>query len=174
MLLLVVDTQKLITNSDLYQFDIFKTNVKMLIETARKNGVDIVFVRHDDGVGHELTKGTLGYEIYEDFQPMPNERIFDKTVNSPFKDTGLLAYLNNKEEDTIIVVGLQTEYCIDATIKAGFEHGFKMIVPSNCNTTFDNNFMSAEETYKYYNEFIWSKRYAECISLQDVISLIES
>jgi Amidases related to nicotinamidase len=48
-----------------------------------------------------------------------------KNVNSAFRDTGLLDYLHEKEEDTIIIVGLQTDYCIDATVKCGFEHGLK-------------------------------------------------
>ena len=47
-----------------------------------------------------------------------------------------------------------------------------MIVPENTNSTFYNHFMSAETTYKYYNEFIWNKRYAECISFEKVIGLI--
>ena len=62
--------------------------------------------------------------------------------------------------------------CIDATIKAGFEHGFKMIVPANTNSTFDNKYMSAEQTYTYYNEFMWNRRYAECISFEKVLELI--
>ncbi len=63
----------------------------------------------------------------------------------------------------MVVVGLQTDYCIDATIKCGCEHGLKMLVPENANSTFDNAFMSAETSYKYYNEFIWKDRYAKCI-----------
>ena len=46
----------------------------------------------------------------------------------------------------MIVVGLQTEYCIDAAVKCGFEHGFEIIVPKESNSTFDNAYMSAEET----------------------------
>mgnify|MGYP003317866235 CR=1 FL=1 len=38
---------------------------------------------------------------------------------------------------------------LDAAIKCGFEHGFKMIVPANTNATFDNAFMTGEQTYKY-------------------------
>ena len=63
--------------------------------------------------------------------------------------------------------------CIDATIKAGFEHGFKMIVPSNTNSTFDNKYMTAEQTYKYYNEFMWNRRYAECISFEKALELMD-
>lgn len=170
MVLLVVDTQKLITNENLYKFGEFKHNVKKLIAAARENNIEVIFVRHDDGVGNELTKDNEGFEIYEEFQPTDKELIFDKTVNSSFKDTGLLEYLKQKNENEIIIVGLQTDYCIDATIKAGFEHGFKMIVPANTNSTFDNKYMSAEQTYRYYNEFMWNKRYAECISFEETLA----
>ena len=172
MVLLVVDTQKAITNSGVYRFDLFEANIIKLIDSARKSGIEVIFVRHDDGVGNPLTKGNDGFEIYEKFQPAENERIFDKTVNSAFKDTGLVEYLKEKGENTIIIVGLQTEYCIDATVKAGFEHGFKMIVPANCNSTFDNKYMLAELTYNYYNNFIWNKRYAECISFEETVEMI--
>ena len=172
MVLLVVDTQKAIINEKLYESDLFEKRVSELINKARSNGIEVIFVRHDDGIGCELSKGNEGFEIYEDFKPENNELIFDKTVNSSFKNTGLLEYLKEKNEDTVIVVGLQTDYCIDATIKAGFEHGFKMIVPSNTNSTFDNKYMSAEQTYSYYNEFMWNRRYAECISFEKALELM--
>lgn len=169
MVLLVVDTQKAITNADLFNFDVFENNVKKLIAAARENGVEVIYIRHDDGAGTELTKGTDGFEIYEGFEPEQGELIFDKTVNSAFKETGLLEYLRGKNEQTAIIVGLQTDYCIDATVKCGFEHGFKMIVTEYANSTFDNTFMSAEASYKYYNEFMWKGRYAECISIGETL-----
>ncbi|SHH95555.1 cysteine hydrolase family protein [Clostridium grantii] len=169
MILLVVDTQKLITNENLYNFNLFISNVEKIIDTARKNNIEVIYVRHDDGAESELTKGTDGFEIYEKFKPFKEEKIFDKQVNSAFKESGLLEYLKIKEEKDIIIVGLQTDYCIDATIKCGFEHGFNMIVPAYANTTVDNKFISAEQTYKYYNEFMWKGRYAECISLDEIL-----
>lgn len=154
MVLLVIDTQKLITNENLYQFETFVSHEKELIKKARENSIEVIYVRHDDGVGGDLVKGTEGYEIYEEFQPLHNERIFDKNVNSAFRGTGLLEYLKQKGEQDIIVTGLQTDYCIDATVKCGFEHGFHIIVPATVNTTVDNKFMTAEQSYRYYNEFM--------------------
>ncbi len=172
MVLLVVDTQKLITNENLYKFNKFVSNVEKIIATARQNNIEIIYVLHDDGAENELTKGTEGFEIYEKFIPSKEEKIFDKKVNSAFKDTGLLEYLISKGEKDIIIVGLQTDYCIDATIKCGFEHGFHMIVPAYSNTTVENKFMSAEQTYRYYNEFIWNGRYAECIPLEQALKMM--
>ncbi|GAA0701666.1 cysteine hydrolase family protein [Paraclostridium ghonii] len=169
MVLLVVDTQKLITNEKLYNFHGFVSNIEKLIDIARKNHIEVIYVRHDDGDESELTKGSKGFEIYEKFKPCNEEKIFDKKVNSAFKNTGLLEYLRSKKEKDIIVVGLQTDYCIDATIKCGFEHGFNIIVPAYANTTVDNSFICAEQSYKYYNEFMWNGRYAECISVDETI-----
>jgi len=167
MVLLVVDTQKLITKQELYNFDVFEQAVKTLIASARENCVEVIYIRHADGAGEVLTKGVPGFEIYEGFKPLQGEKVFDKTVNSAFKGTGLLEYLKEKNIRTVIVTGLQTDYCIDATVKCGFEHGFKVLVPEHANSTFDNAFMTGEHSYKYYNKFMWSGRYAECISVEE-------
>lgn len=77
MVLLVVDTQKLITNEKLYNFNEFVENVQSLINTARENNIEVIYVRHDDGEECELTKGKDGFEIYEKFKPINEEKIFD-------------------------------------------------------------------------------------------------
>ena len=38
------------------------------------------------------------FPVENEFQPLNGELIFDKNVNSAFKDTGLLEYLRQKEE----------------------------------------------------------------------------
>lgn len=170
MVLLIVDTQKMIVTPKLFQYRLFIQNVKKLIAAARENNIEVIYVRHDDG--EELTKGTEGFEIYEEFLPAHEEKIFDKCVNSAFNNTGLLEYLRSKNETKIMVAGLQTDYCIDATVKCGFEHHFEMIVPAYCNTTEDNEFLSGEKTYKYYNEKMWNRRYAACVSFDEALRML--
>ena len=46
---------------------------KILIQVARENKIKIVYVRHDDGVGQALSKGTDGFEIYEEFAPVRDD-----------------------------------------------------------------------------------------------------
>ena len=53
-------------------------------------------------------------------------------------------------------------------------HGFNIIVPENTNSTFDNEFMSAEKTYHYYNEFMWNRRYAQCIPFEEVVEMMKT
>lgn len=172
MVLLVVDTQELVVTKELYHYEQFIENVQLLLKTAREKQTEVIYIRHDDGFGFELTKGAKGFPIIREFQPRPGEVIFDKFVNSAFRDTGLVEYLRSKKEQQVMIVGAQTDYCIDATVKCGFEHGFEMIIPAGCNTTTDNEFMTGEQTYRYYNHKMWNKRYGRCISLEEAISWV--
>ncbi len=172
MALLVVDTQEMLVTEKMYRCKTFLERVKKLISTAREQGTEVIYVRHDDGI--ELPRGVPGFEISKEAAPMQGEKIFDKRVNSAFKGSGLLEYLREKQENSVMIVGLQTDYCIDATVKCGFEHGFEMIVPAGCNTTEDNAFLTAEKTYRYYNEMMWNRRYARCVELGEAVKLLES
>ena len=123
----------------------------------------------DKGCPGRKTAHRKGIRCYRSLR---GEKIFDKTVNSIFKDSGLLEYLHGQKE--IIIVGLQTDFCIDASIKCGFEHGFQMIVPENSNTTIDNKFMTAKQSYQYYNEMMWKDRYAQCITFEESLCKISA
>ena len=164
MILLVVDTQKGCFDERLYAFETVKENIKELITTARENGVEVVYVQHDDGPGTDI-----------EFAPRTGEKRFEKNVNSAFHPmTGLTEYLQSKGEKDIITIGVSTDYCMDATIKSGFEKGFNIFVPSYTNSTYDNPYFDKETAYKYYNEFMWGTRYAKIITVEQAIELLHS
>ena len=175
MVLLVVDTQKGCFDERLYLFETVKNNIKQLISAARENNVEVIYVQHDDGPGTELDRSADNYEIYEEFAPTDGERRFEKNVNSAFHPmTGLTEYLRSKGENDIITIGVSTDYCMDATIKSGFENGFNMIVPYYTNSTYDNPYFDKETAYRYFNEFMWGGRYAKMISVEQALRLLRS
>lgn len=175
MILLVVDTQKGCFDERLYAFEKVRKNIKQLITVARENMVEVVYVQHDDGPGTDLDKSADNYEIYDDFAPTDDEKRFEKNVNSSFHPmTGLTEYLRSKGEKDIITIGVSTDYCMDATIKSGFEKGFNILVPAYTNSTYDNPYFDKETAYKYFNEFMWGKRYAKIITVEQAIQLLRS
>ena len=102
------------------------------------------------------------------------ERRFVKTVCSAFKkESGLLEYLTEKGEKDVMVCGIMTDFCINATVEAGFEHGLHMIVPAYANSTQDNEYMTGEQSYHYYNEFLWPDRYADCVPMDKALELLK-
>ena len=143
MVLLVVDTQKGIVDERLYAFEKFVSNIRKLIRTAREQGIEVVYVQHDDGPGTGFSIGDDEFEVYSGFAPLLTEKRFVKTVCSAFKkESGLLEYLTKKGEKDVMACGIMTDFCINATVEAGFEHGLHMIVPAYANSTQDNEYMT--------------------------------
>lgn len=171
--LLIVDVQNLLINGHPYNEKKVIKNIKELLLAARENNKEVIYVRHDDGVGTELEKGSHGWEIYKEIEPKENERIIDKEYNSAFHKTSLQSYLDSKKIDTLILVGLQTEYCIDATCKSAFDLDYSVVIPEETNTTFDNEFLSGERLYEFYNFSIWNNRFAKVMPMSDVKRALE-
>ena len=173
MKLLVVDIQKGITDDRLNEFDTFIKNTVCIIETARKNGIEVIYVQHDDGPGTGFSVGDEEFEIADQVMPEKGEKIFIKTVNSCFGNSELAGYLEAEKEDTLMIVGLQTNFCIDATVKSAFDRGYKVIIPEGTNSTFDNDYMDKKTTCAYYNDMMWPDRFADCVSLEEAVLLMQ-
>ena len=174
MVLLVVDFQKALTeDEELYNAKTFIERVVKLVETARRNNVEVIFVQHDAGPGSGFSVGDPDFEIDAHVTPAKGEKVFIKTINSCFGNKDFLDYMYSLEDKRVMVVGLQTNWCVDATVKSAFERGFEVIVPEGTNSTFDNDYMSAETTYRYYNEEIWPDCFADCVSFDEAVSMLE-
>ena len=200
MKVLVIDVQKGITDERLFNFEGFIQNTQKIIDTARKNNVEVIYVQHDDGPGTGFSIGDRDFEIADQVAPQSGEKIFYKTINTCFGNKELVEYLestvktsssnnahsdnnndinnnkdNNKDntkDNTLMVIGLQTNFCIDATVKSAFERGYTVIIPEGTNSTFDNDYMDRETTYKYYNNMMWPERFAQCVSMEEAVEML--
>ena len=173
MILLVVDMQRALTeDEELYDAEAFMDRNIRLIEAARKNNVEVIFVQHDAGEGSGFSAGDEGYEIDPRVAPKEGEKVFVKTINSCFGNKEFKAYMEQQEDKRLMVIGLQTNYCIDATVKSAFERGFDVIVPEGTNSTFDNDYMTGETTVAYYNEDVWDG-VAELPTFDEAMEIIE-
>ena len=57
-----------------------------------------------------------------------DEKVFQK-YNSIFKETDLKDYLDKEDIGRLVLCGMQTEYCVDASVKVGFEFDYKLVIP---------------------------------------------
>ena len=173
MILLVVDMQRALTeDEELYDAEAFMDRNIRLIDAARKNKVEVIFVQHDAGEGSGFSAGDEGYEIDPRVAPKEGEKVFVKTINSCFGNKDFKAYMEQQEDKRLMVIGLQTNYCIDATVKSAFERGFDVIVPEGTNSTFDNDYLTGETTVAYYNEDVWDG-VAELPTFDEAMEMIE-
>lgn len=174
MAILIVDVQNALVEAHPYREEGFLQEVERVAEAARKAGAEIIYVQHDGGAGDALESGTEGWSIHRAVEPKQGERIFDKSYNSAFLETDLEEYLKEKQITDLILMGMQTEYCIDATCKAAFELGYGLVIPEGATTTYDNEYMSGESTVKFYEKKIWNGEFADVLSEEAVLELLGS
>ena len=173
MVLLVIDMQKGLVDEDLYAFDSFLERTVQLVVEARKNKVEVIFVQHDAGTGSGLSAGDEAFEIIDEMHPEPGEKVFVKTINSCFGNKEFKKYLKKKKDKRLMIIGLQTNYCIDATVKSAFERGYEVIIPEGTNSTFDNNYMTGETTVRYYNEDVWEEL-VDAVSFEEALDILKN
>ena len=172
MILLVIDMQKALVCDELYACDTLVKRISKLVSEARRNNLEVIFFKHDAGMGSGLSVGDDGFEMIDEIKPLPTEKVYIKTINSCFGNQEFKNYLKTKADKRLMIVGLQTNYCIDATLKSAFERGYEVIIPEGTNSTFDNDYMSAEVTVHYYNDDVWDGM-ADKVSFNEAIAIIK-
>ena len=170
--LLVIDIQQSMIDDHPANEETFLNNVAKLISAAHASGKEVVYVQHDGGTNDPLEKGTPGWRLHHSLRPTSSERVFDKQYPSAFKDTGLREYLFGRGVECVMICGMQTEHCIDSSVKTAFEHGFAVVIPSGATTTYSNPFLSGERMVLYYEKMIWHLPVVEVVSMQDALYIL--
>lgn len=169
-ILLIVDVQEGLMDDHPTNEDIFIKNVKELIKLWRNQNKQIIFVRHQDK--DDLIPDSKRWQIYHELSIHSDDKIIDKKFNSAFLQTDLDSYLQSKQIKNIVLVGMQTEFCVDATCKSAFEHGYQVFIPKDTVTTFDNIYMSGEQTNTYYYEKIWNGRFGKVCTIAEIEDIL--
>lgn len=169
--MLVIDMQTMLVNAGPYHRDELLGNIGRLLSACRGAGIPVIYVQHDD---EELVPGTENWEIAPAIAPKPGEKRFEKQYSSAFRKTGLQAYLRALNAQNLLICGMQTEYCVDTTIRVAFELGFNVTVPEGGTGTFDNWHFKADELMYYYENRIWNDRFATVLPVEAILGEIRS
>ena len=96
----------------------------------RVAGRPVVHIRHawDEPEADFMVPGTEGAEIHADVAPSQGEAVFTKESPNSFLGTGLEEHLRSRDVEEIVVCGMMTSLCVDATVRAGSDLGFEVTV----------------------------------------------
>lgn len=74
--------------------------------------------------GKLITKGSWDYRFVDEIQPAPGEIVIHKSRYSAFCSTQLEAILRGRSISHLIVAGVNTNVCVESTIRDGFHREF--------------------------------------------------
>ena len=71
---------------------------------------------------------TDGVRIHESVSPRPGEIVLQKHYPNAFRDKEIFPQLGMKHVACLVICGMMTHMCVDATVRAACDYGFECIV----------------------------------------------
>jgi nicotinamidase-related amidase len=101
-------------------------NAKRILDKFRADNSVIIHIQHialrpDASF---FLPDTTGCKIHDNVSPSESEKIIVKHYPNSFRETDLLEYLRDKDITDLVVCGMMTHMCVDATIRAAKDFGF--------------------------------------------------
>jgi nicotinamidase-related amidase len=128
-----------------------------VLDRFRAMGLPIVHIQHI-AASPDATfflPQTRGADIHENVLPNEFEKVITKHFPNSFRDTELLEYLKNKEVKKLVICGMMTHMCIDATTRAAKDLGFSCVVIGDACATKKLEIMGASiEAEDVHNSFL--------------------
>jgi len=150
-------------------------HARQILDKFRSENLDVVFIQHiaTSPTATFFLPQTKGAEIHVNIKPLPNEKIIIKHYPNSFRETELLDYLKSRNITDLVICGMMTHMCVDATTRAAKDFGFNCMVISNTCATRDlainGDAVKAEEVQKsflaafngFYATVITAQQYLE-------------
>jgi nicotinamidase-related amidase len=120
---------------------------------------------------------TKGVEFHADVQPIQQEMVIKKHYPNSFKDTALLNHLIKKQINHIVVAGMMTHMCVEATVRAAYDFGLSCTVLSDAcatkNLEFNNMLIPAQTVH---NAFLAALQplYANVVSVREFLNTMRT
>ncbi len=126
----------------LVESDAAAANARRLLDAFRAGGEPLVHVQHVAAApaASFMRPGTPGVEIHETVAPRPGETVVQKAHPNSFLETPLEDTLRSEGVDEVIVCGMMTSMCVDATARAAADLGFAVTVVHDACATLDLEF----------------------------------
>lgn len=125
--------------------------VGSLVERARAAGVALVYVQHDHVSYEPLQPGQATWEIHPQLAPRAGDHVVHKSASDAFYKTELASVLKTAGVNRLVVTGMQTEFCVDATVRAASSRGYDVVLVADGHTTGDTD-LSAAQIIAHHNQ----------------------
>ncbi len=150
--LLIIDVQNLLCIGQWAAHDIDNVirRINAVAEKARAAGAPVVVIQHEEANG-PLQYGSAGWQLAQSLQVRADDLRLRKTASDSFHKTDLHALLQARGVDQLIVCGLQSDFCVDTTVRRALALGYAVTLVSDAHSTLNNGVLTAEQIIAHHN-----------------------
>ena len=145
-----------------------------LLQCFRDHAMPTVHIQHVS-LSSDATffiSGDRGTDIHDSTAHYEGEPLVQKHYPNAFRETNLLDLLKEWEIERVIITGMMTHMCVDATTRAAVDLGFQVIVADDaCATralTFGDTVIPAEYVHKAFLAAL--KSYGQVLTVDKVLA----
>lgn len=101
-----------------------------VIAHFRESGEPVIHMKHvwDAPDAEFMVPGTEGVEIHSAVEPADSEPVIEKAEPNSFLGTTLEEELHSRDVDELVVAGMMSSMCVDATVRAAADKGIGVTV----------------------------------------------
>ncbi|MEK4427402.1 cysteine hydrolase family protein [Solibacillus sp. FSL K6-1523] len=150
--LLIIDAQQELIDGNeqenpIYNKEQLIKTINDVIEQAVKNNIEIIFVRDLD-----VAEGNgKGFEIHNEIKIPVDSKFFNKSATNSFYGTGLLEHLKNQNINHVVILGCETQHCIDSAVRTATINGIDVTLVSDGHSTIGNNVLEPKQIIDHHN-----------------------
>ena len=141
--LIVVDVQQSLVEEGVGDAPAIIERLNGLLARARRDGVPVVIVRD--------TRVEPDDRCHRDLEHEPMDLEVIKSEGDSFTVPQLVEFLEGKGVGRVVIGGMQTDACINATTRGAVARGFEVVVVSDAHGTLDSGGRTAGEIVRDYN-----------------------
>ena len=119
-------------------------NINAVSSKARDAGVPVVLIQHETDEGpfrHEAD----GWHLAAGLETHPGDLRLRKRASDAFHQTGLQALLHERGVDQLVICGLQSDFCVDTTVRRALALGYPVVLVADGHSTLDNGVLTAAQ-----------------------------
>jgi nicotinamidase-related amidase len=138
----------------LFNEEVLIANTQLLIEKARRANAPIFYIMYTETGESMRAEGQPLWQVHPEIAPQEKDRLIVKYHADSFLKTELETRLNEQGIQSIVVCGVQTEFCVDTTCKSAFSHGFGVELAADGHSTYDSDLLCAEKIIAHHNQIL--------------------
>ncbi|ALC87746.1 isochorismatase [Bacillus sp. FJAT-22090] len=151
--LLLIDVQNGMFQDENPVFNSTKLIIKLkhLLENARDYHIPIFYIQHNNTY---LENGSKLWEIHPEIKPNLTDIIIQKTTPDAFYKTNLQEELQKQQIEHLVLVGIQSEICVDTTCRNAYSLGYDITLVTDAHSTWDSEELTAQQIINHHNQVL--------------------
>lgn len=171
--LLIIDVQQgmFAEENPVYNGTQLLANIQQLIAYARSQHIPIYYIQHTEPTGREFEKGSPAWMIHPPIAPTEADIVIEKTTPDSFHQTDLHQQLQKRNIEHLLLIGIQSDVCVDTTCRRAFSLGYKSTLVTDAHSTWGSSELTAQQIIDHHNQVL--RWFANTKETKDIVFLTE-